>query len=90
MPGHSIAAVRELKSSLWATAGGKGAEIRPKSTLAGQAAGGAGLAHGQPHRALQVLAVPEHLPLHLRARQAFVLAADVRAPHAGEDLTLPC
>ena len=30
MPGHSIAAVRELKSSLWATAGGKGAETRPK------------------------------------------------------------
>ena len=25
IPGHSIAAVREIKSSLWATAGGKGA-----------------------------------------------------------------
>ena len=36
MPGHSIAAVRELKSSLWATAGGKGAEIRPNPTLAGR------------------------------------------------------
>ena len=24
IPGHAIAAVRELKSSLWATAGGKG------------------------------------------------------------------
>ena len=30
IPGHAIAAVRELKSSLWATAGGKAAEIRPK------------------------------------------------------------
>ena len=30
IPGHAIAAVRELKSSLWDTAGGKGAEIRPK------------------------------------------------------------
>ena len=30
MPGHSIAAVREIKSSLWATAGGKEPNIRPK------------------------------------------------------------
>ena len=30
MPGHSIAAVREIKSSLWATAGGKEPHIRPK------------------------------------------------------------
>ena len=37
MPGHSIAAVREIKSSLWATAGGKEPNIRPKrSFLAGQ------------------------------------------------------
>ena len=34
MPGLAIAAVRELKSSLWATAGGKRAEIRPNTTLA--------------------------------------------------------
>ena len=31
IPGHSIAAVREPKSSLWATAGGKGPHIRPKN-----------------------------------------------------------
>ena len=36
MPGHSIAAVREFKSSLWATAGGKGPEINPKTILAGE------------------------------------------------------
>ena len=30
MPGHSIAAVREIKSSLWATAGGKEPNILPK------------------------------------------------------------
>ena len=34
-PGHSIAAVTVLKSSLFGTAGGKGAEICPKTTLAG-------------------------------------------------------
>ena len=30
MPGHSIAAVRAIKSSLWATAEGKRPETRPK------------------------------------------------------------
>ena len=37
MPDHSIAAVREIKSSLWATAGGKEPNIRPK-TMCSQAA----------------------------------------------------
>ena len=35
IPGHSIEAVNEIKSSLWAAAGGKGAKIRPKMILAG-------------------------------------------------------
>ena len=34
-PGHAIAVVRALKSSPWAAAGGKGAEIRPKPIPAG-------------------------------------------------------
>ena len=31
MPGHAIAVVRELKSSLWDTAGGKELHIRPQN-----------------------------------------------------------
>ena len=39
-PGHAITAVRALKSSPWAMAGGKGAELRPltRRILAGQGA----------------------------------------------------
>ena len=36
-PGQAIAVVRALKSSLYAAAGGKGAEIGPKTTFAGSA-----------------------------------------------------
>ena len=35
IPGHAIAAGRELKSSLWATTGGKGLKSAPKTSLAG-------------------------------------------------------
>ena len=35
IPGHAIAVVRELESSLWATLGGKRAEIRQKRLFAG-------------------------------------------------------
>ena len=33
IPGHAIAVVREIKSSLWDTAGGKEPNIRPKTTI---------------------------------------------------------
>ena len=37
IPGHAIAAVGALKSSLWATPGGKAPNIRPKPILVGHA-----------------------------------------------------
>ena len=42
LQGHGIAALRALKSSLSATAGGKGPEIRPKMNLAGVPVAGLG------------------------------------------------
>ena len=66
MPGHSIAVVRALKSSLWATAGGNGAEIRPKRFSQAEATDGVVSFEG-PAAVLFQLALPRAAAYHTQA-----------------------
>ena len=78
MPGHFIAAVSEIKSSLWATAGGKEPNIRPKTILAGHGVLPAAC-EAPPERSRGVGVAAGCVALPVLPAQGSSLARDARA-----------